>query len=571
MKKRCGFGWLAVLLGLALVGSGAARADGPSYDLSPETLENVARVLWMKDVDPAAFPQDVAWDLAAWKNSESAFGQRMRYYLNYMKDNPDSYTPSYADVFDTFLQYSDSLTPHQSYALSTSVGVESSRGHQELSPDKVFSFPQDDAPQFEYQTGWHFFVGSVFSDTGQEYGVEYMFWHYSLLPEDLASQLGLTPLENQVVEMHLAVTPAGGKMYRAKPYVVAGTTGLVDFGEEPFNYRLGNNYMRALQGDGTFPLELKAWGLDETTDDTVEMEIDLTLNQAKPYMLNGDEGFAPCCGGVGTLYYSVPNLPIDPAKSVIKLNGETIHLDHGKLWYDHQWGSSPSPVNPRDESLRAMQNLSPREPDGWEWIAAMFDDNTEIALSVPKRNKFKEFYMQTGDGPPPDMTAEANGLYMDENGEYRKITGSITVTDWLKSTVSHGQYEATNTWYPNFVEVTLDTGDLPADKQRFNLRPIVDSGQVGWFAPGWQYSEGAVYLEDPAGNDLGRGFLELTGWADYRGQVLDLAGIPRTQANMEFLDLRDPSDELVAESLYYLAQPENQKKLQEALAKCRGM
>ena len=149
------------------------------------------------------------------------------------------------------------------------------------------------------------------------------------------------------------------------------------------------------------------------------------------------------------------------------------------MWYDHQWGSSPSATNPRVEVLRAAQNLKEMEPDGWEWIAVMFDDNTEIALSVPKRNVNKDFYMQTGENPPGEMTAEAYGKYMDQSGEYGDITGSILVTEWIRSTVSHGEYEATNTWYPNRVEINIDTEAVPEDRRNFVLIPIVDSGQGG--------------------------------------------------------------------------------------------
>jgi hypothetical protein len=114
--------------------------------------------------------------------------------------------------------------------------------------------------------------------------------------------------------------------------------------------------------------------------------------------------------------------------------------------------------------------------------------------------------MQTGPEPPGEMTASANGLYNDQNGAYRPAAGFVRVKEWRKSTVSHDQYQATNTWYPNLVEVTLNTGDIPDDKRRFTLIPIVQSGQEGWFAPGWQYSEGAVYVKAPDGTLLGRVF-----------------------------------------------------------------
>ena len=537
---------------------------------NPETLENIARVLWMRDVDPGAFPAEVVEKLDSYKNSEKAFGERMLYLLEDMKANPDSFTPSYTDLYDTFAQYADELTPHQNYAMASNLGMEASRGHAELPSDITFTFPKDDRPWFEYQAGWHFFVGSVFDETGQEYGVEFMFWQTALLPQMIAQTLGLTKVENQVVELHLAITPAGDRHYRAKPYVVAGTTGLIGFTSAPFNYYQGKNSMRSIQADSLFPIQLRAWGIDNTQGTQVEMEIDITLNQAKPYMLNGDHGLDPSCGGVGTLYYSVTNLPVDPENSRLMLNGKEVKLTGGKLWYDHQWGSNPSATNPRVEVLRAAQNLEPRAPDGWEWIAIMFDDDTEISLSVPKTNANHEFYMQTGPQPPGEMTEAANGLYMDQDGNYGPVTGSIRVTEWTRSTGSHDQYMATNTWYPNRVEVTLDTGLVPEGKSRFTLIPIVEGGQEGWFAPGWQYSEGAVHVKAPDGTLLGRGFLELTGWADFRKQLLHIAGMPETEEMMKLIDIRLPSNELIQESMAFLSIPENVEKLNRVLSQCRG-
>ncbi len=557
---------LSVLLLLNCSGS----SDSDHNGISAETLENIARVLWMKEVNWNAIQKAVGEKLNNPKNSEEDFGARFRYLLDDMKANPDSFTPSYTDLYETVARYSDKLTPHQNYALASNLGMEASRGHAELPTEITFSFPEDDRPWWGYQAGWHFFVGSVFGANGEEYGIEFMFWQTSILPETIAVELGLSPIENQVLEMHLAVTQAGDRHYRAKPYIVAGTTGLIGFSSSPFHYTLGKNSMRSLQADSLFPIELQAWGLDNTQGIPIEMEINITLNQAKPYMFNGDCGLDPSCGGVGTLYYSVTNLPVDPDKSWIMLDGEKVELTGGKLWYDHQWGSNPSATNPRVDVLRAAQNLEEKQPDGWEWIAVMYDDDTEFSLSVPKTNDNKAFFMQTGPEPPGEMLAKVDGMYNDENGNYTRVTGTMRVTEWLKSTVSHDQYMATGTWYPNQVEVTMDKAGVPENKRQFTLTQIVDTGQVGWFAPGWQYSEGAVYVNDSNGVLVGRGFLELTGYADFRKQLLRIAGLPETQEMMELLDIRLPSDELVQESTEFLVIPENAGKLAETLSTCRG-
>jgi len=69
---------------------------------------------------------------------------------------------------------------------------------------------------------------------------------------------------------------------------------------------------------------------------------------------------------------------------------------------------------------------------------------------------------------------------------------------------------------------------------------------------------------------MGRGFLELTGWADYRKQLLRIAGLPETDVMMGLIDVRLPSEGLVQESIEFLSIPENAAKLQSVLATCRG-
>ena len=96
----------------------------------------------MTDVDLDSFPDEVVENLSREKNSQAAFGERMLYLLEDMEANPDSFTPSYADLFETFALYSEKLTPHQNYALVTSLGMEASRGHQELPLEKNFFIPR---------------------------------------------------------------------------------------------------------------------------------------------------------------------------------------------------------------------------------------------------------------------------------------------------------------------------------------------------------------------------------------------------------------------------------------------
>ena len=580
IKKLMRYGILIPLvISISACGGNSDSSPTPGPDKSAlwnDTLENVARVLWIPGYDEQKIPADIRQNLVNIKNSPEAVGQRTKTFLDDILQNPDSCSPDNSERLALLKSYSDKLNPHQAYAMRNLFGKDTSRGYKSLPSAIDFKFPADDSPQNDFQVGWHFFVGSAYSESGEEFGIQMMFWHYALLPPAMAQNAGLTDMENQVLEMHVAVSRAGDRHYRAQPYVVSGTTGLAQFKEAPFNYQLGKNSMRSRSADALFPIDLTAWGLDEKQKNPVEMKINIGLAQSdgKGYVLNGDKGLSPSCGGVGTLYYSVPNLRIDPKVSWIQLGNEKIQLASGKFWYDHQYGTGMMPTgNPRTSALRAFTNINAtlkgEAPGGWDWLMFQFDDNTEMSLSALHTQKNQAFYEQTGSTAPGTMKADTSGTFIRADGSYKPIAGTIEVPSWIKSDISYGPYKATNTWYPNRVKVVVKSDDIAT--REIYMVPIVKNGQQGYFANGLQYSEGAVYLEDANGKRIGRGFLESTGYADSVPQVLALSGIPVNADTVKLMKPKMLNESQLKLCGEYLMKPETQKQLIQELGQCRGI
>ncbi|WP_048190791.1 lipocalin-like domain-containing protein [Methanobacterium sp. SMA-27] len=510
--------------------------------LDEETKDNIAKALWMREFNAEEISDELFRGLGSEKNSNENFGDRMQYLLKEKINNPDSFTPNYKDVYGTLIKNSSSLSPHQAYAMTFFLGMDSSKGYKAIPGKADFKLLQDDAPQWDYQLGWHFIVGSCMGDNGKEYGVQFMFWQYALLPPEIAKHFGLSDIENQIIELHLAVSEAGGEHYRSKPILIAGTTGLVDFKNNPFEYTFGKNKIRSLSEDSTFPMQIKGWGVDLDPDSQSEIEVDITLTQTKEYLLQGKDGCDPCCGGVGTLYYSVPNLRVDPDKSTLRINEEEIALKSGKFWYDHQWCNGMIPAgNPRVKVLRAANNMNEKATGGWDWFMAQFKGNRELTMASVHSHDMLQFLNQTGPNPPKIMEAEVSGKYIDENNNSKKIKGQIKITEWIRSVKSQDPdlYPPTNTWYPQKWEFSFGE-DIPEDIQNFVMIPIVSGGQSGFFGNGLHYSEGAVYLKDNEGNSLGRGFAESTGYADPLLNRLKLAGLPATEEMRDKLEIPQP-------------------------------
>jgi predicted secreted hydrolase len=538
--------------------------------LDEETKDNIANALWMREFNSDDISDELFKGLESEKNSNENFGYRMQYLLEDKINNPDSLTPNYKKVYETLIKNSPSLSPHQAYAMTFFLGMDSSKGYKAIPGMADFKLPQDDAPQWDYQLGWHFIVGSCMGDNGKEYGVQFMFWQYALLPPEIAKHFGLSDIENQIIELHLAVSEAGGEHYRSKPILIAGTTGLVDFKNNPFDYTFGKNTIRSLSKDSTFPMQIKGWGVDLDPDSPTEIEMDITLTQTKEYLLQGKDGCDPCCGGVGTLYYSVPNLRVDPDKSKLRINEELVSLKSGKFWYDHQWCNGMIPAgNPRVKVLRAANNMNEKAAGGWDWFMAQFKGNRELTMASIHSHDMLEFLNQTGPNPPKIMEAEVSGKYIDENNNSKKIKGQIKITEWIKSVKSQDPdlYPPTNTWYPQKWEFNFDE-DIPEDIRNFVMIPIVSGGQSGFFGNGLHYSEGAVYLRDNEGNSLGRGFAESTGYADPILNRLKLAGLPATEEMRDRLEIPQPSSFLKLISTLYILWPSNKSKLKKLLTNC---
>jgi len=86
--------------------------------LDEETRDNIAQALWMKKFNPEKISDELTKKLGSEKNSNESFGNRMQYLLGEKLRNPGSYTPNYKTVYETLINHSSSLSPHQTYAMT---------------------------------------------------------------------------------------------------------------------------------------------------------------------------------------------------------------------------------------------------------------------------------------------------------------------------------------------------------------------------------------------------------------------------------------------------------------------
>jgi predicted secreted hydrolase len=534
------------------------------------TRDSIAHALWQRELDPAAIPEGVLAKLADPKNSPAAHADRMRRFLRYLKDHPLSHTPDLSKTYDRLLEHcQEGLSPQQAYAWQTAfLGPSATVGYDMIPLDADLAFPADHLPKFRSQVGWHFFVGSCWDTEGNEYGAELMFFGTALFPPNVAAGLGLSDEENQIIELQLAISERGGRHYQAEPVVLAGTSGLLGFTADPMVFRLGRNSIECHNSDGLFPVTIKGWGVDKGSDPGVELGLDITFTSGKETLLQGDQGCMPSIDGVGSLYYSIPDLQLDPSCSTLTLDGRTIDLARGQFWFDHQWGyltgAAASPV------MRAAAWATDPNPSGWDWFMTHLTDDRQITMFAPHSKALADFYEQTGDTPPPTMRVQIKGTMMAADRTTSMVVGTLSVTDWIKAEHSPNpdRYLVTDTWYPNRWNFVFDE-DVPEDIREFTLTPIVDQAQAGFFANGAQYAEGAVVVTAPDGTELGRGFAESVSFADTRRTTHRLAGLPETDAEIKAMSLRKTPKALALVNAAFVLT--HQADLKAILAEARAM
>lgn len=502
------------------------------------------------------------------KNSDSAFAERMRYRLQDMIDNPYSFLPSYTGRYETLLPYAQSLTPQQAYAMTMLLGRDSSRLYPDLPVTAELQFPFVNKVDVTAQSGWYYFAGTCFGKDGVEYGILCMLFNSALLPPPVAQKFGITDVENQIIDVQLAVSVGGGRFYQVDPTVTAGTSGHVSVSDQMF-LKADNCSVGSL-GETLFPMRLEASGTDLGQTEPVDIAIDLTFSSSSNYLPQGMDGAMPLIGGFGTRYYSIPGIVLDAAASTLTIGSESIALKGGTFWFDHQWGTGLTPTgSPRYESLRASANLSPQKPVGWDFFVMNFDGGSSMTLNSIHTAASVKYTHQTGPTPPSDVPPVAVvGKYMDPYGTVFNVSGLLTITDWRKTDhyPNPEKYKSTPTWVPHGWTFVLEEKVVPEQLRTLTAEPITDDAQALFFSQGAQYVEAATRLMGADNKRVGVGYSEAVGYVDSHESTLLLAGLPATEEMQKLFNEAPPTWLMKFLSFLYMLQPTAKAEVQSLIA-----
>ena len=324
-------------------------------------------------------------------------------------------------------------------------------------PGRVIELPRDGGSHDAYRIEWWYLTGWLTDAQDRARGFQLTFFRVRTgVAEDNPSAFA----PRQLLFAHAAVAdPEAGRLRHAQR-----------------SARQGFGLAYAL--DGGMYARIDDWMLRERSDGRIEASaagddfaLRLELAPAQPVLLQGEAGYsrkgpAPLAA---SYYYSLPQLVVS---GEVAIEGRASRVT-GQAWLDHEWSSEKLDFAAR----------------GWDWTGINLDDGGALMA------------FRTRDSRDGERWAAAT--VRTASGEVR--TYAPEQVAW--SPLREWRSPRTGISYP--VAWRLEVGS-----QSYTLEPLIDDAELDSRAStGTIYWEGPARLLDRDGKPIGRGYLELTGYA----------------------------------------------------------
>ena len=328
--------------------------------------------------------------------------------------------------------------------------------YPDVRPGDRVVLPGDAGAHPAFRTEWWYVTGWLATAAGEPLGFQVTFFRTRPTPETgNPSAFAAT----QVLIAHAAISdPKRGRLWHDQR-IARAVMGLASAATERTDVHF-RDWSLTTRGAG-FAARVAA----------DEFSLALSLEPTQPALLNGRSGYsqkgpAPTSA---SLYYSVPQLKV--MGSIAR--GAARDAVTGTAWLDHEWSSAYL-----DEAAT-----------GWDWVGINLDDGGALMAF---------------------RIRDASGASRFAGGTLRSAAGDVRVLAPEAVSFSPGRrWRSPRTGIEYPVEWQLVAGD-----RRVSLWPLMDD-QESDSRPttGAIYWEGAVEAR-VAGQKVGRGYLELTGYGE---------------------------------------------------------
>ncbi len=328
-------------------------------------------------------------------------------------------------------------------------------------PARTLSFPRDHGAHPELRTEWWYITGhaSTLTSDHREFGFQLTFFRTRV---DATQAMQSKFAAQQLIFAHAAVTDIQGQKLWHDQRIARAGFGVAVASTQDTQLKL-NDW--TLQRDTAEPSRYNA-SLPAT-----DFALQLQMNETQPLMLQGQNGLSRKGPEVrqASYYYSHPQLN---TRGKITLRRQAFDVA-GKAWLDHEWS----------------EELLHPDAQGWDWIGMNLDDGSALTA----------FQLRT-----------ASGGAIWDGGSFRSAKGERTIFkrgDVTFKPVRRWISPLTQASYPVEWQVRTPT-------ESYTVKAVIDKQELDSRAStGAVYWEGLSELINSQGHRVGRGYLEMTGYA----------------------------------------------------------
>ena len=354
--------------------------------------------------------------------------------------------------------------PGLSWAAEATAKKPATANAPEVRPRRL-TFPRDAGAHPEFKTEWWYLTGWL-NLPGQEaaFGFQLTFFRSRVDgTQNMRSRLAA----RQLLFAHAAVTDTQSKRMVHDQRIARWS------GEAP-GQNPADSASASTQDTGVV---LRDWSLlREGTDLRARARsevftLDLRLHASQPVLLQGDQGYSRKgpAAHAASFYYSQPQLQVSGS---LNLQGKLHAVEKGVAWLDHEWSEA----------------MLDRAAVGWDWIGINLLDGSALTA----------FRLRDRDG----RALWDGGSFRAGSTHYNFAPGEVVfkpVRQW-RSPLSRASYP---------VEWIVRT---PADF--YTVKAVVDNQELDSSqSTGAIYWEGLCEVWDSNNRLVGRGYLEMTGYA----------------------------------------------------------
>ncbi len=325
---------------------------------------------------------------------------------------------------------------------------------RQVTQPRPFVFPADHAAHPGYRNEWWYFTGNLDGPDGNPWGFQFTLFRFEL---DHAQRPDSAWSAEAVWMAHLALSDVEGRVFHQAERFARGAMGLAGASDDRWWLR---DWEVRRDGD-RFSLQAGADGF----------ALDLAMESLRPIVQQGNNGYSqkgPQPGNA-SYYYSITRLA---TSGHVQVDDRRVPVE-GLAWLDREWGSS-----------QLTGNMV-----GWDWFSLQLEDGRDLMA----------FRLRTDDGQASRFSA---GKLVYPDGQDRTLG-----PEDFSLTPSRRWRDAKGHQWPLKWLI-----ELPSEELSLEVEARFDDQR--WHGT-VSYWEGAVGVRDAAtGEKLGRGYLELSGYAD---------------------------------------------------------